>query len=226
MAISLGSTSTLIDYLVPPQESRSINLLKDGLLVIGFSLFLALCAQISFHLSFTPVPITLQTLGVLLTGAALGSRRGGLAMLSYLAEGALGLPVFAGGTGGFIHLIGFTGGYLWSYPLAAFVTGLLCERHLDQRFLTSALAMLPGSLIIYVIGVPWLAVVGMPTKQGITHNLYAAFLGGMVPFIPGDLLKLVLAALLLPIAWTLVRAVKPGSGTSEKAVVDCENKEK
>ncbi len=74
--------------------------------------------------------------------------------------------------------------------------------------------MLPGSLIIYLIGVPWLAIVGIPTKQGITHNLYAAFLGGMLPFIPGDLLKLVLAALLLPIAWTLVRAVKPGRGTN------------
>src|SRR6266571_1514568 len=106
MAFSLGSTSTLIDYLVPPQQSRSINLLKDGLLVIGFSLFLALCAQLSFHLSFTPVPITLQTLGVLLTGAALGSRRAGLAMLSYLAEGALGLPVFAGGTGDLSTLSG------------------------------------------------------------------------------------------------------------------------
>ncbi len=82
MAFSLGSTSTLIDYLVPPQQSRSVNLLKDGLLVIGFSLFLALCAQLSFHLSFTPVPITLQTLGVLLTSAALGSRRG--AAVSYI----------------------------------------------------------------------------------------------------------------------------------------------
>src|SRR5437660_3527900 len=172
MAIAPGST--LVDYLIPSRPARNHSVLRNGLLIVSFSLFLALCAQLSFHLSFTPVPITLQTLGVLLTGAALGSRRGGLAMLSYLAEGALGLPVFAGGTGGFIHLIGFTGGYLWSYPLAAFVTGLLCERHLDQRFLTSALAMLPGSLIIYVIGVPWLAVVGMPTKQGITHNLYAA----------------------------------------------------
>ena len=131
-------------------------------------------------------------------GGALGSRRGGLAMLLYLAEGASGLPVFAGGTGGFVHLIGFTGGYLWSYPVAAFVTGLLCER----RFLTSALAMLPGSLLIYAFGVSWLAV-------SLHLNLLAAFTLGMVPFIPGDLIKLMIAAALLPVAWMVVKRVRP-----------------
>src|SRR6266496_1085138 len=138
MALSPGST--LADYLVPSRPSRGINLLRDLLLVGGFSVFTALCAQASFHIPITPVPITLQTLAVLLTLAALGSRRGALAMLLYLAEGAAGLPVFAGGTGGFVHLIGFTGGYLWSYPFAALVTGLLCERRLVSSKLTSQLA--------------------------------------------------------------------------------------
>src|SRR6266496_3991627 len=86
MALSPGST--LADYLVPSRPSRGINLLRDLLLVGGFSVFTALCAQASFHIPITPVPITLQTLAVLLTGAALGSRRGALAMLLYLAEGA------------------------------------------------------------------------------------------------------------------------------------------
>lgn len=204
MAISPGST--LADYLVPTRASRSINLLRDVLLIIGFSIFTALCAHISFLLPFTPVPITLQTLAVLLTGAALGSRRGGLALLAYLAEGAAGLPVFSPippGPGGIAALLGFTGGYLWSFPIAAFVTGLLSERRLDRSFLTSALAMLPGTLIIYAIGVPWLAVV-------LHLDLLTALKLGMVPFIPGDLLKLIIAAALLPITWTIVRRVKPG----------------
>src|SRR5947209_254868 len=147
MAIAPGST--LVDYLIPSRPARNHSVLRNGLLIVSFSLFLALCAQVSFHLPFTPVPITLQTLGVLLTGAALGSRRGALAMLVYLAEGAAGLPVFAGGSGGLIHLLGFTAGYLWSYPIAAFVVGLLCEKRLDRSFLTSAISMLPGSVIIY-----------------------------------------------------------------------------
>ncbi|HZR39274.1 MAG TPA: biotin transporter BioY [Ktedonobacteraceae bacterium] len=208
MAIAPGTT--LVDYLVPARSSRSLNLLRDLLLVIGFSVFLALCSQVSFHIPFTPVPITLQTLGVLLTGAALGSRRGALAMLAYLAEGAAGLPVFASGTGGIVHLLGYTGGYLWSYPIAAFVTGFLCERRLDRHFLTSVLAMLPGSLIIYALGVPWLAIVGIPTAQGIMHPpILTAIALGMLPFIPGDLLKLVIAAVLLPTAWSIVNWVKP-----------------
>jgi biotin transport system substrate-specific component len=200
MAISPGST--LVDYVIPARSSRSSNLIKDGLLVIGFSLFLALCAQVSFKLPFTPVPITLQTLAVLLTGAALGSRRGALSMLVYLAAGAVGLPVFAGGTGGFIFLFGFTAGYLWAFPIAAFVVGLLCERRLERSFLTSALVMLVGSLIIYAIGVSWLAVtlhVGLLKAVGL----------GMLPFIPGDIIKIVFAALLLPIAWTIVRTARP-----------------
>ncbi len=200
MAISPGST--LADYLVPSPASRNINLLRNAALVVGFSIFTALCAQVSFHLPITPVPVTLQTLAVLLTGAALGSRRGGIAMLVYLAEGAAGLPVFAGGSGGFIHLVGFTAGYLWACPIAAFATGLLCERRLDRSIFTSALAMLPGTLIIYALGVSWLAVV-------LSLNPLKAFTLGMLPFIPGDILKLVIAAALLPVAWTIVRRAKP-----------------
>jgi biotin transport system substrate-specific component len=203
MAIAPGTT--LADYLVPSRKSRSLNLLRDVLLIIGFSIFTALCARVSFQLPFTPVPITLQTLAVLLTGAALGSKRGGLAMLAYLAEGAVGLPVFApipGAPGGFLALLGFTGGYLWSYPIAAFVIGWLCERGLDRSFLTSALTMLPGTVIIYLLGA---------TQLGFVLHLSVsrAFTLGVAPFIPGDLFKLIIAALLLPTTWALVRRVKP-----------------
>ena len=197
--MAIASGTTLADYLIPARRtSRRTLLMRDGLLILGFSIFLALCAQLSFHLPFTPVPITLQTLAVLLTGAALGSKRGTLAMILYLAEGALGLPVFENGTGGLVHLIGVTGGYLWAFPIAAFVVGLLCERGLDRRILTSAFAMLPGTLIIYAIGVSWLAIA--------LHISFAkSLVFGLVPFIPGDLLKLIIAAALLPIVWSIVR---------------------
>jgi biotin transport system substrate-specific component len=198
MAIAPGLT--LADYIVPAQRSRTMNFVRDGLLVIGSSVLLAATSRLEIHLPFTPVPITLQTLFVLLIGAALGSKRGALSMLAYLAAGAVGLPVFAGGAAGFPALLGLTAGYLWAFPIAAFVVGLLCEHHLDRSFWTSALAMLPGSLIIYALGISWLAV--------LAHlDLYHAFIAGMLPFIPGDLFKLVVAALLLPSAWMIVRAV-------------------
>lgn len=202
MAVSPG---TIVDYLVPKPASRPVNLLRDGLLVVGFSIFTALCAHVAFPLPFTLVPVTLQTLAVLLTGAALGSKRGGLALLLYLAEGAVGLPVFSpipAGPAGLAALLGVTAGYLWAFPIAAFVTGWLCERRLDRSFLTSALAMLPGTLIIYLIGVTWLAV-------AFHLGPLAAIQDGMLPFIPGDLLKLVIAAALLPATWAVTRRVKP-----------------
>ena len=202
--MAITSRTTLVDYVVPSSLSHSTNLLKDFLLVLGFSLFVAICAFIAIPLPFTPVPITLQPSAVLLAGAVLGSKRGSLAMLIYLAEGATGLPVFAGGTGGFLHLLGPTAGYLWSYPVAALVTGLLCERGLDRSYWTSVFSMLPGTLIIYALGVPWLAVV-------MHLNASQAFVGGMLPFIPGDLLKLAIASALLPSLWQLVRKIKPDS---------------
>jgi biotin transport system substrate-specific component len=203
MAIAPGTT--LADYLVPSRESRVLNVVRDGFLIIGFSIFTALCSHVSFPLPFTPVPITLQTLAVLLTGAALGSKRGGLALLLYLAEGAAGLPVFApvaGSPGGFLALLSFTGGYLWAFPIAAFVVGLLCERGLDRSLLTSIVAMLPGTVIIYLLGALQLGLV-------LHLSVAQAFSLGVAPFIPGDLAKLIVAALLLPGTWFLVRKVKP-----------------
>ena len=203
MALSPGTSPnvTLVDYLLPSPKSRSLAYGRDVLLVLGFSIFLALCSQVQFPLPFTPVPITLQTLAVLLTGAALGSKRGAASMLLYIVEGAIGLPVFAGGVGGIIHLIGPTGGYIWAFPIAAFVVGLLCERRLERRFLTSVLAMLPGTLIIYAVGISWLAIF-------LHISIAQAFVLGMLPFIPGDILKIVIAALLLPGAWTIARRTK------------------
>jgi biotin transport system substrate-specific component len=134
------------------------TLARDLALILAGSLLVALAARISIPLPFTPVPITGQTLAVLLVGAALGSRLGFLSLLAYLAEGAMGLPVFAGGTGGLAKILGPTGGFLLAFPLAAGLVGLLVERFgLDRSFLGTLLAMLAGNALLYLVGLPWLA---------------------------------------------------------------------
>ena len=201
MAIAPGTT--LADHIGSSRTaSRTSSLLRDGLLIVGASLLMVLAARASIYLPFTPVPITLQTLVVMLMGATLGSRRGALAMLLYLIEGASGLPVFAGGGGILYLLLAPSAGYLWSYPFAAFAVGYLCERNLDRRLLTSIFVMLPGTCIIYAIGVTWLGIVA--------HlNLWQAISAGMLPFLPGDLIKMIIAAILMPAAWQIVRRTKP-----------------
>jgi biotin transport system substrate-specific component len=190
--------NTLADALLPPR--RLPRLLTDTLLIVGATILIAASARLSIRLPFTPVPITGQTFAVLLTGMLLGARRGGLALLLYLVEGASGLPVFAGGAAGVGVLFGKTGGYLWSYPLAGALTGWLAERGWDRRPHGAALAMALGSLLILVTGSLWLSLfVG-----GLTNG----FLLGMLPFLPGDTVKLALAAALLPGGWALVRRLE------------------
>jgi biotin transport system substrate-specific component len=189
---------TLSDALLDQRAAHTW--LRDALLIVLFSGFVALTARISIPLPFTAVPITGQTLGVLLTGAVLGSRRGALALGLYLLEGALGLPVFAPSAvlaPGIGRLLGPTGGYLLAYPFAAGLVGLLAERGWDRRLALAALAMALGNLVIYAGGVAWLTL--LLGKPG------AAVLQGLVPFIPGDLVKIAIAAIALPGAWALVR---------------------
>jgi biotin transport system substrate-specific component len=154
---------------------------------------IALLAQLEIPLQ--PVPITGQTFGVLLVGALLGSRLGAVTVLTYLAWGAIGLPVFAGGNSGLARLVGPTGGYLVGFLGAAFLVGRLSERGWDRRVLTTAVAMLLGTILIYLPGIAWLSrFVGWDRVLEL----------GLAPFVIGDLLKVALAALALPIAWTLV----------------------
>ena len=166
----------------------------DAVLVAIFSVLVALASQPSLPLPFTPVPLTLQTLAVLLTGAALGSRRGALALLLYLAEGAAGLPVFAAGRSGLPYMLGPTGGYLVGFVVAAFVVGLLAERKWDRNVLLTALAMVAGNAVIYGLGLIWLS-------RFVPAEALAA--SGMVPFLPGDAIKITLSTGLLPLAWRL-----------------------
>jgi len=192
------SSVVLADAAVPRpwRASAAARLATNLALIVAGSVLTALAARIAIPLPFSPVPITGQTFAVLLVGAALGSRRGAASMALYVAEGAAGLPVFAGGTAGPGVLLGPTGGYLVGFIAAAFVTGWLAERGWDRRPLTTALAMVLGNVVIYLLGVSWLSLFVGVTK---------APLLGMVPFLPGDLLKIVLATLALPGAWWILR---------------------
>jgi biotin transport system substrate-specific component len=168
---------------------------RDMLLVASGSLLVAVFAQIAIPLPFTPVPITGQTFAVLLVGAALGSRRGAASLGLYTVEGALGLPFFAAGKAG---LSGPTLGYLFGFIAAAYVIGLLAERGLDRSLRTSLLPFLAGTVIIYLFGATWLAF-----SPGMSPQ--AAFAAGVLPFLAGDAIKLLLAGAALPAAWKLVR---------------------
>ena len=174
---------------------RVASWLRDIILIIIGSLFVAALAQVVIPLPFTPVPITGQTFGVLLVGAALGSKRGTASLALYLVEGAIGLPFFAGGAHGLTVLTGATAGYLVGFVGAAYVIGQLAERGLERSVHTSFIPFLVGTVIIYACGVSWLAVVLGSFSKAVTL--------GLVPFIIGDIIKLIAAALALPAAWNL-----------------------
>lgn len=189
---------TLMDAALPGRYGRA----KDIFLIAAFAVLMPLLAGVAIPLPFTPVPITGQTFGVLLAGALLGPRRGALAMLVYLAEGLAGLPVFAGGTSawspslfGVPVIIGPSAGYLFSFPIAAFAVGCLAERGWDRRFWRAIAMMLVGQVIIYLVGLIWLG-----TYVGIQQAVPL----GLLPFVVGDVLKVLLAAALLPSAWHLL----------------------
>ena len=174
-----------------------LDWMRSLALVVAFSLLTALAAQVVIPLPL--VPITGQTFAVLLTGALLGSRLGALAMIAYLVEGASGLPFFYAGRGGFQHLLGPTAGYLWSFPVAAFVVGLLAERGWDKRYFSAAAAMFLGSVVILLSGWAWLSRF-MPAS--------VAFNEGVTRFLVGDVVKIALAAAVLPSGWALLQRRK------------------
>ena len=175
---------------------RTVGWLRDVILILLGVLFVAVLAQVEIPLPFTPVPITGQTFGVLLVGAALGSKRGATSLVSYLALGTVGLPFFAGGAHGLSTLTGATGGYLIGFVLAAYVVGLVAERGLERSVRTSIIPFLVGTLIIYICGVGWLAI--------FLGSFGQALVAGFLPFLIGDAIKLIAASLALPAAWRLI----------------------
>ncbi len=189
--------TTLAPTIYARRYPRATGWLRDAVLIVLGTLFVTLLAQVKIPLPFTPVPLTGQTLAVLLIGATLGARRGAASIVLYIALGAVGLPVFAGGASGLAYLAGATLGYLIGFVIAAYIIGLLAERGLERSVRTSVLPFLIGTVIIYVCGVAWLTfVLGSFSK---------ALSAGLLPFLIGDAIKLLAASLVLPAAWKLVR---------------------
>ena len=185
--------STYCDSFRPALKKDA--LIYDVVLMLGATIFIALSAQIAIPLPFTPIPITGQTFAVLLTGAILGSRRGSLAVLIYMLEGISGIPVFAKAGFGIAHVMGPSGGYLLGFIPAAYICGFLAEHGWDRHLITSFLTMTIGTCIIFFFGIFWLAQF-VSTKNALVQGLY--------PFIPGAIIKITLATVLLPTAWKIV----------------------
>jgi biotin transporter BioY len=193
---------TVADVFRPCE--KKLAWLYDAALIVGGSFLIGLCAQLAIPVG--PVPITAQTFAVLMTGALFGSQRGGLCVLAYIIEGLAGLPVFAFGRSGFAVLLSPTGGYLVGFVAAAYVTGLLAQNQWDRRFTTTVLAMTLGSIVMYVFSLSWLCCL-----MGFNKTVLAI---GLYPFIVGDVLKIVLAAVVLPTGWKLLGMLNLLAGNS------------
>jgi biotin transport system substrate-specific component len=188
---SYAKADTLMGAALAPLDAT-----RSAGLVIVFSLFIAACAQFSIQIG--PVPITGQSFAVLLTGALLGSRLGAAAVIAYLVEGALGLPFFAGGGAGILRFFGPTGGYLVAFPAAAFIVGAFAEHGWDKRYPTAVAAMAIGSVVILLGGLAWFTILTNTPPV-------AAFKIAVAPFLVGDVVKIALAAAVLPTGWALLK---------------------
>ncbi len=170
------------------RPGRAVEWAQQAGIVIGASLFVALCARVAVPLPFTPVPLTVQNFGVLLVGLLLGSRRGFAALALYLIEGASGLPVFSPiGPVGIARLLGPTGGFLMAYPLVAFVTGWIHE-HSSRRFASAAVAGVAGEVVLFAGGLGWLF--------ALTHSISQAIKWGLYAFVFAEVIKTLMAAAL------------------------------
>lgn len=192
--MTMASNAMICSELFRP-TARSASLAYSIVLVLAGSWLIAATAWVELRLPFSIVPVTGQTFGVLLVAALLGSRLGTATVLAYLAQGIAGLPVFAGGAAGLPWLLGPTGGYLIGFLPAAFIVGLLAERGWDRRPLTTAIAMALGNGAIYAVGLPWLALFVGPGQ---------AVPQGLLPFLPGAVMKIALATALLPLGWRVL----------------------
>jgi len=165
---------------------RTLSWVEQAAMVVSASLFVALCARITVPLPFTPVPLTLQNLGVLLVGLTLGSRRGFAALALYLVEGAVGIPVFSSaGPGGVTQLLGATGGFLLAYPFVAGLAGWIMDRG-EASFARAVAAGVLAELVLFAGGLSWLAV--------LTHSFAQALRFGLYWFVFAEVIKVMLAA--------------------------------
>ncbi len=192
-AFATTADTTLVNAVWPARGSRFGVVVRSVILAVVGSLLLAISAKI--NVPMWPVPMTMQTFVVAVIGMAYGWRLGGATLLLYLAEGAMGLPVFATGSG-LVYMSGPTGGYLVGFLVAAVFLGWTAERGWDRTVLHTAAAMTIGTALIFILGVGWLAV--------FLGNLDKALASGLYPFIAGGIVKIALATLLMPLCWTLL----------------------
>ncbi len=200
MIIQNTAFPTLLSTVWPDSQNRT-HVLRPVLMALLGTALLTICAKI--QVPFYPVPLTMGTLAVLLIGMGYGWRLATATLLLYMVEGAAGLPVFAGTPEkgiGLAYMMSGTGGYLVGYVLAAGACGWLAERGMDRHFTSTILVMLIGNALIYVPGLLWLGALYGWDKPILEW--------GLTPFILGDATKLVLAAVLMPMAWTLIRKWK------------------
>jgi biotin transport system substrate-specific component len=189
---------TIADFFVPIGLGERLNArARDVVLVLSGALFIYLTSLVVIHLPGNPIPITGQTFGVLLVGGALGLRRGFSAVALYVLLGVVGLPFFAEGKGGIAVIWGASGGYLVGFVVAGALVGRLAELGWDRRIGGALGAMLVGSVVIYAIALPWLKIVTGWTWDKTIET-------GLLPFVIGDTLKAILAAVLFPVAWWVV----------------------
>ncbi len=194
LSVSLQRARGLVlGDLIARGQGRAVQIARDALLVIGAAGFVGALAQISMHLSFTPVPITGQTLGVLLAGTVLGWRRAVLSMGLYALAGVAGVPWFAGHSSGYV---GASFGYMLGFIFAATICGFLAERGADRAVHGCVPVMFAAEIVIYLFGVTWLAI-DMHLSAG------SALHYGLTPFLIGDAIKAAIAAGLLPVMWKL-----------------------
>jgi biotin transport system substrate-specific component len=194
------SATSVAQNPILDKQSRVVNGTKQVALVVGASLFVALCARVTLPLPFTPVPLTLQNFGVLLVGLTLGSRRGFAALALYLAEGMAGLPVFSPtGPGSLAQLVGPTGGFLLAYPFVAGIAGWIVETG-RRTFARAAVASVLAEIALFAGGLSWLAI--------LTHSISQALRWGLYWFVFAEVIKIMMASALAR-TWNRIRGVRP-----------------
>lgn len=194
LATTLPARSTIVDRVIPR------SLLADAALVIAGTALVAALAQVAIPL--WPVPVTGQTLAVLLVGASLGAARGAASLSLYALLGAIGLPIYSDASSGWAVLAGPTGGYIIGFIVSAAIVGWAAERRWDRGWLKAAVTFLGGSLVVFAIGLPWLSY--SLGGFGLPNDLQATLVAGFYPFIIGGVIKAAIAAAVLPAIWKAV----------------------
>ena len=198
-----NAVPNVLTDLIPMPRIMEKSVTRDATLVLGGALFTALCAQVVIPLGFTPIPITGQTFAVLAVGGALGSRRAIASQALYWLLGAIGLPFYAKASGGWSSATGPSFGYFVGFVVAAGIVGWYADHRNDRNFVMSLSAMALSTTVIYFFGALWLAhSIGVPVASGETNAISL----GVAPFLAGDAVKLVLAALISPVGWALYYA--------------------